>query len=165
MRIAGRLNILVAAPLVALLVVGAITWHQLERIVDRMDFMGDNVTLSLAKLNHVGHNLFNLDDYASSLMRQDRPAGSIRDHASFDSLCANTFQLLRFYEDHLIADAKDRALLSQTQNSFVEWTNRISRCVAQRTTGDDRGAGERSQGDGYVRHEHAASPRRARQPQ
>ena len=124
MSIAKKLLIPLAALVIGMVTIFAVSWQGLARLERLSDFMADNVTPSIGILANVGHEIIDME----AAVRRNAFARTDEERADlvkkFNVARDNATRMLQQYEDSLVADSTDARDLRDTRaalNAFVSY--------------------------------------------
>src|SRR6185436_480818 len=112
MTIAGRLILLLAVPLAALLGLGVFVRIHLAQIEERSRFMAEAQIPSLAALGNISRSFAEMRVNVRSHLLTTNPLEQAKARVLFNEDEADFARLLQQYADKLISDEKDRRLLT-----------------------------------------------------
>ena len=124
MKIAQKLIVLTTLPLLVLIGLVAFSWQQFSLLNAQTEFISGNVAPSFAHLSHLSHDINELTSLIEATSRpgrsqeeEERRAASAR----FEELAKEAEDHLGHYRNNLLADDRDRELVSATRESFERW--------------------------------------------
>jgi PAS domain S-box-containing protein len=122
MTVARRLLILMLVPVLVLLGLGLLHWHQLAKIEDHTEFLAENVTPSLAIIAHIGHDMVLQRESIGSHLLTENPTDQSEDHAGFERATQALARHLDSYEAHLLVGESERTHVQEFRQLSREWT-------------------------------------------
>jgi signal transduction histidine kinase/DNA-binding response OmpR family regulator/CHASE3 domain sensor protein/HPt (histidine-containing phosphotransfer) domain-containing protein len=121
MTIARRLLVLLSIPLLALVGLGVFTMMQLQDIEKSSRFVADTQITSLGTAALILQNFEEMRSDVRSYLLADTPQSRAEMMATFERDRKELTDLLRRYEDTLIADDTDRRMLTEIRERVREW--------------------------------------------
>ena len=135
MTIAKRLVILVAIPLLVLLGLGILIWHQLASIEGRSRFVSEEQIGSLVELGKISRSFDDLGIQVRIYLLADDKVERSRAREDFDADKAEFASHLSLYSNTLISDEQDRRLLNKYQELSREWLVDAENALSLAATG------------------------------
>ncbi len=121
MTITKRILLLILAPIVVLVILSSIGLRQLAKIKDQSVFLAENITPSLATLEHISHNIIAGRADLSAYLRESNPARRAELRTRFVANTGNTLAELDNFERSYLVNAEERALLEKFRELTREW--------------------------------------------
>jgi signal transduction histidine kinase/DNA-binding response OmpR family regulator/HPt (histidine-containing phosphotransfer) domain-containing protein/HAMP domain-containing protein len=140
MTIAGRLIVLLTAPLVALAALGVFTRVRLADIEAHSRFVAESRIDAIATLGNLSRSFSELRVNLRSHLLAADDAQRAAARAAFDQDEADVNRRLRDYADRLIADDGGRRLLGEYQTSSREWIAGVKQVMQLSDEGRTRDA-------------------------
>ena len=135
MTIARRLLLLISLPVALLLVLGAVSWHQLASIERNTRLLAENVTPSLAILAHVGHDFTLIQTQVGNDARSDDAATLDKNSRTYLQARGELNAQIARYDSLLVADARDAAFIAEFRRIWSEWTEEADAILSLATAG------------------------------
>ena len=135
MTIAGRLGLMVAAPILIVAGLGGINVYQLHTIDTKTRFVADVQVESLAVLGDVARRTNEMRVSLRDHLLSEDASEQARVAANLSENAAELAKLLARYGDALVSDDADRRMYTDFRDSSRDWTSNAEKLISMSASG------------------------------
>ncbi len=140
MTIAGRLTLLVVAPLLILVGIGIITHQQMARVENRTRFVAESRLVALARLGDIAKQSGEMRVSVRDFILTSDLARRTESRAEYESEAAELRRLLDDYANAWITGDKGRNYLAEFTALNREWKTAAEQAMSMKMAGDEESA-------------------------
>jgi len=130
MTISTRLFVLLSFPLVVLIVLGWLQWHQLDRMRERSIFLSESITPSLGLIARMGHDVLEVRGALEAALAIPEKSAVQPDTAALRKARERATSRHALYTERHMKDDRDRRLGAEFRTRLSEWTQAIEEVQA-----------------------------------